>query len=106
MSKLAIIDVGSNSVRYAEERFGALSDKSVFTTRLGSGLSATGMLHEDTMANSIAVISLLADKARAGGFTPRAYATSAVRDASNGRAFAERVYKECGVPVDILTGEQ
>jgi exopolyphosphatase/guanosine-5'-triphosphate,3'-diphosphate pyrophosphatase len=106
VSKLAIIDVGSNSVRYAEERFGALSDKSVFTTRLGSGLSATGMLREDTMANSIAVISLLADKARAGGFTPMAYATSAVRDASNGREFAERVYKECGVPVDILTGEQ
>lgn len=106
MSKLAIIDIGSNSVRYAEERCGALADKSVFTTRLGSGLSATGLLREDTMAKSLSVISLLADKARAGGFTPRAYATSAVRDASNGREFAERVFNECGVPVDILTGEE
>ena len=106
MSKLAVIDIGSNSIRYAEESFGALGDKSIFTTRLGSGLNKTGLLRDDTMANSLAVISLLADKARAGGFVPKAYATSAVRDAANGREFAERVFNECGVPVDILTGEE
>ena len=101
-----MIDIGSNSIRYAEERGGALGEKSIFTTRLGSGLSASGKLRGDTMEKSLAVISLLADRARAGGFVPRAYATSAVRDAANGADFADRVCSECGVPVDILTGEQ
>lgn len=102
---IAVIDIGSNSIRYAEERDGGLSRKEIFTTRLGSGLSMTGMLAEDTMAASLDVIRSLADRARAGGFAPYAYATSAVRDAANGRGFADIIEAECGVPVEVLSGE-
>lgn len=104
MTKYAIIDIGSNSVRYGEERDGHIPDKLVFTTRLGSGLSATGLLAKATMDKSIEVIKELSARAKAGGFVPVAYATSAVRDAANGREFARRVKKECGVPVEILSG--
>lgn len=105
-TEYAIIDIGSNSVRYAEESGGGLPDKEVYTTRLGAGLSATGMLSCASMEKSIGVMRKLADRARAGGFVPRGYATSAVRDAGNGREFAARVEKECGFPVEILSGEE
>ena len=105
MKRFAVIDIGSNSVRYGEDR-GEHMDKLIFTTRLGSGLASTGRLADDTMENSLGVIKRLAEKAREGGFVPRAYATSAVRDAENGAEFKKRVETECGVPVDILTGDQ
>mgnify|MGYP002623922204 CR=1 FL=1 len=104
-TEYAIIDVGSNSVRFAFERCGRLPQKRVYTTRLGSGLAGSGRLSFDTMEASLFVIGSLADEARSLGFCPRAYATSAVRDALNGREFADEVYKRCGVPVDILSGE-
>lgn len=106
-TEFAIIDIGSNSIRYAEESDGALPDKSgIFTTRLGTGLNRTGRLAEDAMHASLDVIRELAARARAGGFVPRAYATSAVRDAANGREFADRIEAGSGVPVEILSGEQ
>lgn len=104
MAGFAVIDIGSNSIRYAEEREGRLRGKRVITTRLGSGLSKTGRLAPETMERSLCVLRGLAEEARAKGLAPRAYATSAVRDAENGREFAERVGRECGCPVEILTG--
>lgn len=106
MNKYAIIDIGSNSVRYAEERDGLLPEKEIYTTRLGSGLSATGRLSDESMEKSLAVMRSLSGRARAGGFIPTGYATSAVRDAENGRGFAERITAECGFPVRILSGAE
>ena len=57
------------------------------------------------MERSVFVIRSLAERARADGFVPRAYATSAVREAVNGREFAAAVERECKVPVDIISGE-
>lgn len=102
----AIIDIGSNSIRYAEEKSGGLPDKEVYTTRLGSGLSRSGRLADETMDASIEVMRELAGRARRDGFIPRAYATSAIRDAMNGREFAKRVEAVCGFPVEVLSGEK
>ncbi|MBO4562536.1 MAG: chromate transporter [Clostridia bacterium] len=105
MSKYAIIDIGSNSIRYGEEREGRIPDKEVFTTRLGAGLAQTGRLAEESVEKSMEVLKELGSRAKAAGLVPRAYATSAVRDAENGREFAARVERECGYPVEILSGE-
>jgi exopolyphosphatase/guanosine-5'-triphosphate,3'-diphosphate pyrophosphatase len=105
-NKLAIIDIGSNSIRYAEERAGALPEKEIFTTRLGSGLMSTGRLADATVEKSLDVLISLGERARQAGLDPRAYATSAVRDAANGREFAALIEEKCGIPVEILTGEQ
>lgn len=102
LRKYAIIDIGSNSVRYME----GLGDKRVYTTRLGSGLAASGTLSCESMAKSIDVIRTLAFEARSHGLEPVAYATSAVRDAANGAQFAAEVERECGVKVDVLSGER
>ena len=84
----AVIDIGSNSIRYAAGRNGK---KLVITTRLGSGLAQTGRLDEERMEKSISVISALASNARHSGYIPFAYATSAVRDASNKAEFVNRL---------------
>lgn len=106
VNKYAIIDIGSNSIRYAEEEGGRLPRKEIYTTRLGSGLMSSGRLSEQTMAKSLEVIGKLTERARDGGFIPRAYATSAVRDAVNGRDFAALIKEKFDCPVEILTGEQ
>lgn len=102
----AVIDIGSNSIRYAAEKGGRLPDKEIYTTRLGLGLSETGRLMDKTMEKSLVVLRALGKRARDAGYDPAAYATSAVRDAENGREFAERIERECGYPVRILTGEE
>lgn len=105
-TEYAVIDIGSNSIRYAEEREGGISEKEIFTTRLGLGLSRTGLLAESTMAASLCVIDRLARRARSAGLVPMAYATSAVRDAENGREFADEVFEKTGVAVEVLSGRQ
>lgn len=106
MTEFAVIDIGSNSIRYAEERGGALPEKEIYTTRLGSGLAETGLLAKETMSRSLEVIERLASRAGAAGLKPAAYATSAVRDAENGREFAALVEERTGVPVEILEGSE
>ena len=105
-NKYAIIDIGSNSVRFAEECDRGLPRKEVYTTRLGSGIAAEGRLAEGSMRRSLEIIGKLARRAEKDGFIVRGYATSAVRDAENGREFAELIEKTCGVPVEILSGEE
>lgn len=105
-NKYAVIDIGSNSIRFAEEKNGAFPEREIYTTRLGSGLSKTGRLADETMERSLLVMRRLAERARADGFVPAGYATSAVRDAENGRDFALRVERECGFPVEILSGSE
>ncbi len=97
----AVIDIGSNSVRYLGN-----GGKRLVTTRLAQGLNETGRLAGGPVERSLAAISGFARLAREEGRAPFAYATSAVRDAENGPAFARRVEMETGVPVRILTGEE
>lgn len=105
-NKYAIVDIGSNSIRYAEEMPEGLPNKEIYTTRLGAGLASTGRLSPGNIEASLSVLRMLGARAVRGGFIPRAYATSAVRDSDNGAAFARRVSRECAVPVEILSGEQ
>ena len=99
---IAVIDIGSNSIRY----LGRAPEKRLMTTRLAVGLVSTGVLSEAAMARSIAVITAFAQDARAEGLTPHAYATSAVRDARNRKEFLARVEDACGLRIDVLSGER
>ena len=108
--RAAIIDIGSNSIRYMESVCSdgvlSFSQKEVYTTRLAEGLLASGMLSQSRMQQSLSVLSALALRAKAGGFTPNAYATSAVRDAKNRSSFLEQVYQQTGLRVHVLSGEE
>ena len=74
--------------------------------RLGTGVSATGELAAEPMQAALDALSRMATLARQlGAERIEAVATSAVRDASNGRAFLDRVRAETGLRVRTLDGE-
>ncbi len=99
----AIIDVGSNSVRFWYPK---AEKKLIVMTRLGEGLAANGILSQPNMERSKSVITAMAINARHMGLVPVGYATSAVRDAANGREFIEDVFRASGVNIEILSGER
>lgn len=99
--KLIVFDIGSNTIRTARVAEGddgrpVVSHKRVYTTRLAEGLAASGQLSEARMLQSLLVIRSVHAEAAEQGFLTYAYATSAVRDAKNGRAFIELVEEILG----------
>ena len=108
--QIAVIDIGSNSIRYMEAGFcgsrPVFSRKEVFTTRLAAGLSESGKLSERAMQSSLCVLSTLARRAENAGLFCAAYATSAVRDADNRAEFLSAVSATAHIAVQVLSGEQ
>lgn len=109
---LAVIDVGTNSVRMVVAEVDAegacrVLDEERVMTRLGHGLAETGRLADETMTQSLQAIGNM--KAIAEGFKVRelrVIATSAVREASNGRAFCRDVWRRHRVRVDVISPEE
>lgn len=103
--KIAVIDIGSNSVRLMLWADGKALYKRLETTRLGAGLES-GMLSEQSMARSVAAICKFCREAEQGGADFLcAFATAAVRTAKNGGVFCEQIERACGLKVDIVSGE-
>ena len=111
-SKTAVIDIGSNSIRYfcataAQQGVAVFAPKQLITTRLAEGILMDGALQDAAIERSIAAIEAFLVLAREqGAKAVYAYATSAVRDAKNRGAFLERVRARCGLAVDVLSGEE
>ena len=113
MTRLATIDLGTNTVHLlvAEVAPRARGWHTVLATqrvtRLGEGVSATGALGDLPAARTAAVVVDYVAQARAAGAARVAIvATSAVRDASNGRAFAADLERATGVAVRVISGEE
>ena len=94
MKKIASIDIGSNTVRLLilesdqTGDFQLLTSKRVIT-RLGEGMDAQGKLMESRMSETLSVLSRFRQDCMDHGNPPIfAEATSAVREASNGKEFA------------------
>lgn len=110
--KLLLFDIGSNSVRTLRvtqdsDGMPQFSGKHVYTTRLAEGLAETGSLSKSRMLQSLLVIRSLHGEHAAQGFSSYAYATSAVRDAKNGRSFIDSVEEIIGKKhARILSGSE
>jgi exopolyphosphatase/guanosine-5'-triphosphate,3'-diphosphate pyrophosphatase len=110
--RLAAIDVGTNTIRLtvAEvENDGTyrILDEEREMVRLGEHLDRTGRLSDEAMERALAAIGKM--KAIADGFEvreTRAIATSAVREAANGRAFSREVLRRHKVRIDVISGEE
>ncbi len=110
--KLLIFDIGSNSIRTAklsdeDDLELTIKGKHVYTTRLAEGLAESGALSQARMRQSLLVIRSIYQDAYAHGFDCYAYATSAVRDASNRRDFVRNVEEIIGAGrVRVLSGAE
>ncbi|XVJ58152.1 MAG: Ppx/GppA family phosphatase [Tepidisphaera sp.] len=111
-ARVAALDVGSNAVRLMiaditkAGGFKVLRDDRV-ATQLGKGLADTGLLNPAGIASSVEALGTFAKAARKPGINAvRIVATAAVREARNGRAFLERVHRETGLEVDLISGDE
>lgn len=110
--KRGIIDIGTNSVRLliAEKNGGEewkTLTKKLNSCRLGEGMTDTASLSSCAMDRTMQAIKGFVEEARAAGVTDlSAYGTSIMRDAKEAGAFAEKVTRETGVPVKVLSGQE
>ena len=109
--RLATIDLGSNTVRYllvdVDGREGwRVVDQDQRVTRLGEWLAATGRLGETPMARTATAVVEYAERARRlGAVDVQVVATSAVREAVNGREFVAGLERVSRAGVRIVSGE-
>lgn len=105
--KIAVIDVGSNSVRLMMWADGKTLYKKLNTTRLGEGLNATGKLSAQAIERTAQAVNCFKQEAISGGAQKvYAFATAAVRSSSNGAQFVSRAREISGIEVDVISGEK
>lgn len=103
--KIAVIDIGSNSVRLMLWADGKTLYKTLKTTRLGEGLSFSPRLSEEAcLRTAQAVAEFCKEAEKAGAERVYAFATAAVRSAENREEFTEKVKQLCGLEVDVIDG--
>ena len=110
-SDAAVIDVGSNSVRLVLYRLEGRAIWTVYNEKvlagLGRDLAVTGRLSPDGAASAIDALvrfRVLIEAARPDDVF--CAATAAVREASDGPAFCQRVKDRTGLALRVLTGEE
>jgi len=108
--RIAIIDIGSNSVRLVVYQGLTRTPAVLFNEKvmagLGRGMSTGTMLTAESMDIAVAALARFAYLCDAMAVDSlRAVATAAVREAGNGPAFVARVAAETGLSVEIIDGE-
>jgi len=110
--RIAAIDIGSNSIRQiiadvAPNGAIRVVDEMKAQPRLGAGVQETGELSDGAMRRAVEALLRMNTLARQLGCARvEAVATSAVREALNGRAFLDLVRDEAGLTVRLLHGEE
>ena len=112
LPRLAAVDIGTNSIRLVVAELQPdgsyrVLDEDREMTRLGTGLFETGELRPETMELSLQVVGRM--KAIAEGFGVqdlKAIATSAVREASNGREFCNEAWRRCRIRIEVVSPEE
>lgn len=113
---LAAIDIGSNAARLLISEASVYTDNTVDFTkinllriplRLGIDVFDKGFITQERKKNLVETMrayKILMDIYKVEAV--RACATSAMRDAANGADIIDEVYKETGVRIDIISGQE
>ena len=106
---VAVIDIGSNSVRLVVYERLARSPTPLFNEKilagLGAGVAQSGKLAADATEKTYVALRRFAALARQMGVTDLdVVATAAIREAENGAEFIRDVEVICGVPAKVLSG--
>ncbi|MDQ7069484.1 MAG: Ppx/GppA family phosphatase [Rhodobacterales bacterium] len=111
LSRVGVVDVGSNSVRMVVFDGAARSPAYFYNEKimcaLGAGLAETGRLNPTGRVRALAAIGRfqhLADSLGIGKLT--AVATAAVREASDGPDFRDEVERETGLRLWVIDGQE
>jgi exopolyphosphatase/guanosine-5'-triphosphate,3'-diphosphate pyrophosphatase len=105
------LDLGTNNCRLliarpADEGFTVI-DAFSRVVRLGEGLATSGKISEAAMDRAVAALGVCGDKLRRRRVSlARSVATEACRRAVNGRQFVERVKRETGIALEIISPEE
>lgn len=111
LSRVGVVDVGSNSVRMVVFNGAARSPAYFYNEKvmagLGQGLAESGKLNPRGRERALAALKRFALLARSMGAAPLScVATAAVREAKDGQAFAKQVEKETGLKLWIIDGQE
>ncbi|MEM7519850.1 MAG: Ppx/GppA phosphatase family protein [Pseudomonadota bacterium] len=107
----AALDLGTNSCRMliAQPKGGGFRVVDSFSksVQLGAGLERTGRLSRGSMARTVQALRICQQKLRRSKVRHmRLVATEACRRAKNGPDFMQRIQRETGLTLDIITPEQ
>lgn len=111
LSRVGVVDIGSNSVRMVVFDGAARSPAYFFNEKimcgLGAGMHETGLLNSDGRRRAKAALArfrMLAD----GMGLPHlnVVATAAMREAKDGPEFRAEIEQELGINVDVIDGQQ
>ncbi len=107
--RVGVIDIGSNSVRLVIYDVVGRAIQARFNEKvlagLGRGLSETGVLNPDGVEAAMSALARFKTTMRAQGVDEELpFATAAVREASDGPDFVERVRTEIGLKIRVMSG--
>ncbi|WP_420549896.1 Ppx/GppA family phosphatase [Curvivirga sp.] len=110
-SPIAVVDIGSNSIRLVIYEGRVRAPIPVFNEKilcgLGRDLDATGRLHEDGVERALSALPRFADIARSMKVSKiTVLATAAVREAENGPEFTRRVKELSGLEIKTISGHE
>ncbi|MEM9697917.1 MAG: Ppx/GppA family phosphatase [Pseudomonadota bacterium] len=111
LSRVGVVDIGSNSVRMVVFDGAARSPAYFFNEKimcgLGAGLSETGHLSVEGRARALSAMCRFSKLAGNMGLSELSVvATAAVREASDGEAFQADVLRETGLRIWVLDGRE
>ena len=111
LSRVGVVDVGSNSVRMVVFDGAARSPAYFYNEKimcgLGKGLAETGRLNAEGRLRALSALRRFALLAKGMGIEPlNVVATAAMREAQDGPEFQEIVLKETGLRMWVVDGDE
>ncbi|MDB5594705.1 MAG: exopolyphosphatase [Hyphomicrobiales bacterium] len=111
LSPIAIVDIGSNSVRLVAYEGLSRSPTPIFNDKvlcgLGRGVATTGRLPQEGVDRALAALRRFRVLCEAMDISDiYVLATAAARDASNGPDFLDAAAQAIGAPIELLSGRR
>ncbi|SDC35863.1 Ppx/GppA family phosphatase [Ruegeria marina] len=111
LSRIGVVDVGSNSVRMVVFDGAARSPAYFYNEKimcaLGAGLSESGRLNPEGRVRALAALRRFQHLAGDLDLPPlAAVATAAVREATDGQEFCDEVLRETGLSIRVIDGDE
>jgi exopolyphosphatase/guanosine-5'-triphosphate,3'-diphosphate pyrophosphatase len=111
MSSIAIIDLGTNTFHLLIAEINENRPKVIFqesiAVKLGEGGMRDGMITDLAFDRGVSDIRQFKTSIdHHGVFQIKAFATSALRSASNSKIFTEKIVKETGIKIEIIDGNR